>query len=53
MGKPKATPKRRMELVLPEDEFLVYETLAREVGITVSDVIRMKLKGFEPTRKAA
>ncbi len=42
-----------MELILPEDEFLAYEALAKDVGITISDVIRMKLKGFEPTRKAA
>lgn len=42
----------RVDLVLPESEFAPLEAMAKEAGITINDVIRMKLKGFEPRRAA-
>lgn len=43
----------RVDLVLPESEFLPLDALAKEVGLTINDLIRMRLKGFEPARRAA
>jgi len=42
----------RMDLIMSEAEYLALEQIAKEAGLTVLDVVRMKLKGFEP-RKAA
>lgn len=45
--------KCRAVIFLPEADFRVLEQLADEAGLTVSQVIRLKLKGFETTRRAA
>lgn len=45
--------KVRIWALLAEADFRAIESLANESGLTVSDVIRLKIKGFEPTRKAA
>jgi hypothetical protein len=45
--------KCRAVVLLPEEEFRVLEQVAEQAGLSVSAVIRMKLKGIETTRKAA
>lgn len=42
----------RVDLVLPEPDYLAFEAIAKDAGVSVADVIRMKLKGFEPRRAA-
>lgn len=42
----------RVDLVLAESDYLAIEQAAKEAGLTVADVVRMKLKGFEPRRAA-
>lgn len=44
--------KVRVWLLLPEDEFREIEAMAKESGIAIPDVIKMKIKGFEPRRAA-
>lgn len=44
--------KVRIWALLPEAEFRAIEALAAESGLTVSDIVRLKLKGFEPRRAA-
>jgi len=41
-----------MDLILPEAEYKALEQIATETGLKVLDVIRLKLKGFEPRRAA-
>lgn len=42
----------RVDMVLTEQEYLPLEAIAKETGLTLSDVIKLKLKGFEPRRAA-
>jgi hypothetical protein len=44
--------KCRIVITVPEAECREYEAIARDTGTTVTDVVRMKLKGFEPRRAA-
>jgi hypothetical protein len=44
--------KCRAVVLLPEAEFRDLEQQAEAAGLTVSQVIRMKLKGLEPRRAA-
>lgn len=46
------TGRYRVDMVLTEEEFGPLEAVAKETGLTISDVIRLKLKGFEPRRAA-
>lgn len=45
--------KVRIWALLPEAIFRTIEREAQETGLTVSDVVRLKLSGFEPPRRAA
>lgn len=45
--------KCRAVVLLPEAEYRVLEQAAEEAGLTVGQLIRMKLKGIETTRRAA
>lgn len=45
--------KVRTNILLPEALFRSIEQIAEETGLTVSDVIRLKLTGFETPRRAA
>lgn len=45
--------KVRTVILLPEEVFREFERVASESGLTVSDVIRLKLTGFEAPRRAA
>ncbi len=46
------TGRYRVDMVLTADEFLPLEAISKETGLSLSDVIKLKLKGFEPRRAA-
>lgn len=46
------TGKYRVDMVLTEEEFLPLEAVSKETGLSLSDVIKLKIKGFEPRRAA-
>lgn len=45
--------KHKIELILPNEDYAPLLAEAKELGIGVGAVVRLKLKGLEITRKAA
>lgn len=45
--------KVRTAILLPEAVFRPIEKIAEETGLTISDVIRLKLTGFDTPKRAA
>lgn len=42
-----------MMLLLDEADYRELEATAKAAGIAISDVVRMRIRGFEPARRVA